>query len=65
MIDITDSTERCFAEEDNKTCKLLYADAIESCGCKCPFYKPEGCEDWIKIEKGEGVYLYTPEEMGL
>lgn len=43
-------------------------DAMESfraidCGTyKCPFYKPIGCKDWVKIENEGGVELYTPEE---
>lgn len=28
----------------------------------CPFYKPEGCADWIRIDKGASVEMYTPEE---
>jgi len=30
--------------------------------CKCPFYKPKGCEDWIRVERDGQVWLVPPEE---
>lgn len=54
MIDITNSTERCFALQDECIATLNE--------CKCPFYKPEGCEDWIRIEKDNKVWIMPPEE---
>lgn len=28
----------------------------------CPFYKPAGCEDWIKVEHNGEAWILTPEE---
>ena len=28
----------------------------------CPFYKPAGCKDWIRVEDEEGISLVPPEE---
>lgn len=28
----------------------------------CPFYKPEDCKEWVRIEDEEGIYLIPPEE---
>ena len=33
------------------------------CGSyQCPFYKPVGCADWIRIEDQDGINLIPPEE---
>lgn len=43
-------------------CKLLRQDH-EKCGTyKCPFYKPQGCKDWVRVEDGQGVSLVPAEE---
>lgn len=37
--------------------------ADERCGSyRCPFYKPEGCRDWVRIEDNDGINLMPPEE---
>lgn len=54
--------EDCFAMEEGK-CQILWEDVV--CTYDCPFYKPQGCEDWIKLEKGEEIWLIPPEELGL
>lgn len=57
MLDITEHEARCFAKIwDN--CTVLIRTDCE--GCK--FYKPINCEDWIRIDREEGVYLIPPEE---
>lgn len=33
------------------------------CGThECPYYKPKGCEDWIRVEDKQGINLIPPEE---
>lgn len=57
----TDKDGVCFA--NNGWCIALTEHDDSKCGTYgCPFYKPEGCEDWIKIEEENCVKLYTPEE---
>lgn len=35
----------------------------ERCGSyRCPFYKPKGCKDWVRIEDEDGCSLIPPEE---
>jgi hypothetical protein len=35
----------------------------EHCGtAKCPFYKPQGCKEWIRVEDEHGKNLVPPEE---
>lgn len=59
--------EKCWAEGKHG-CKALKIPH-EDCGSyKCPFYKPEGCEDWIRSEiDGEQVLKipksYEPEKL--
>lgn len=59
MIYLDDCTDRCFAE--------IFADCgllteYDTCGNKCPFYKPVGCMDWIRVRRNGRVELYAPEE---
>ena len=47
-------------------CCQAMADGHESDECGtygCPFYKPRGCEDWVRIDHGEVIHLYEPEEL--
>ncbi len=38
-------------------------EADKNCGSyRCPFYKPNGCKDWIRIEDKDGYNLIPPEE---
>ena len=58
MIDITtDRHYKCFAYVGGG-CTVLIRTNCE--GCK--FYKPEGGEDWVKIEQDGRVYIMPPEE---
>lgn len=61
MIELTEYTEKCFAEIQGG-CSLLSEHITASCGYKCPFYKPRGCRDWVRVERGRRIRLYTPEE---
>lgn len=66
-VDMTVGSEcpKCFAYQvvfGNIVCAVL-RKADENCGSyKCPFYKPQGCEEWIRIEDGDGINLIPPEE---
>lgn len=55
----------CFALfKRGNSCRLL-TSMHEKCGTyKCPFYKPEDCTDWIRIEDNTGVNLIPPEDLG-
>ena len=59
MINIEDCTEKCYAKVFGQ-CTVLKDMYTDCDGCR--FYKPEGCEDWVKVKASDGVYLYTPEE---
>jgi len=68
---VTDADGECFAltpqYDFGNRCKAM-AEGKESDKCgtyECPFYKPYGCEDWVRIEKDGEIIMYTPEEMGL
>ena len=58
MIDITNQEQKCFA--NNKGYCLVYG--TRNCYPRCAFYKPEDCEDWVRREEGDKVYLIEPEE---
>lgn len=60
MIDLTTCTDKCFANSLG-TCRVLTTTA-ENCTATCPFYKPKGCRDWIRMVAGDRVLLLTPEE---
>lgn len=43
-----------------KNCKILTV----KCSGKdnCPFYKPEGCKDWIRVVRDNEEWIMPPEE---
>ena len=45
----------------NKICEVLTRESPD-CNYRCPFYKPEGCGDWIRVEHGRDIYVVPPEE---
>lgn len=55
MIDLTLCDERCYAVCMGE-CTIL--NTLMPCDYKCPFYKPTGCKDWVRVKDR----LYTPEE---
>ena len=61
MINLKDCTDKCFAR-DGDVCDALFVMEHE-CNNKCKFYKPTGCADWVRIEKGENTWLIPPEEL--
>lgn len=60
MVEISNTKEKCFAHMQTG-CQVL-CDLQPICSPKCPFYKPAGCEDWIRRERGEEIWLIPPEE---
>ena len=62
MIDLTGIKDKCCAQQHGQ-CTVMSADIQLECNYRCPFYKPEGCKDWIRIEAKGRVLLYSPEEM--
>jgi len=56
-------------ETDGKCCHLsvkrctALSERYLRCGSYlCPFYKPEGCGDWIRIDRDASVEMYEPGE---
>ena len=60
---LNDMKDRCFAEtEDGSSCLVLSAKTA-CCGtCECPFYKPKGCDDWIRTQDGSVAIITPPED---
>ena len=44
-----------------KVCSVLIKEN-PSCDYTCPFYKPEGCRDWVRTEQNGCITLVPPEE---
>lgn len=61
MVEISDCEERCFALWAGG-CSILTSKTKEDCTARCPFYKPQGCEDWIRREDKDEIWLIPPEE---
>lgn len=59
MVEISNVKEPCFAQM-NVGCKVLTCDCIGK--DECPFYKPVGCEDWVRVEHDGEVWIVPPEE---
>jgi len=61
-IDLTKVNETCFAKTSLGICRI-FGILRDDCGSyKCPFYKPDGCKAWVRIEDRTGVNLIPPEE---
>lgn len=61
-VDLTMTTEPCFALTYDGDCRVLIMPHRNCCTYKCPFYKPDGCKDWVRIEDRQGINLIPPEE---
>lgn len=59
MVEISDCNERCFGYIRGE-CIITTMNA--NCSPQCPFYKPEGCEDWIRREVNGEIWIIPPEE---
>ena len=60
MVEITGVTDKCFADLYGG-CAILTDNS--RCGYRCPFYKPIGCEDWVRLETKNEIFLIPPEEL--
>lgn len=61
-IDLIGIKERCFAYK-YETCEITTRMSRFGCGTfKCPFYKPAGLQDWVRVEDSDGINLVPPEE---
>ncbi len=59
MVKLDTIKDKCFADMSSG-CKATTAFCEGR--NNCPFYKPEGCEDWIRVERNGEVWLVPPEE---
>ena len=59
-IDLRYCIERCVNLKIGGCAVLCKAEP--QCNYKCPFYKPEGCRDWIRVEDRDGIAVVPPEE---
>ena len=63
-IDLKSTYDNCYAESLKGTCKILISKSKHCRTHRCPFYKPQGAKEWIRVEDKKGVYLVPPEEYG-
>lgn len=56
MIPIT-YEEKCYALLQGQCVVLEVTNCTE-----CPFYKPVGCEDWVRLDIEGLPYLLSPED---
>ena len=61
-IDLTRVNEPCFAKTKLGMCRVYGTMTVDCGSYKCPFYKPEGCKEWVRIEDRTGVNLIPPED---
>ena len=64
-IDLTTTQDACFASIGNNNiygCRVLDITDLNCGTYKCPFYKPKGCKDWVRIEDERGINIIPPEE---
>ena len=61
-LDLITIQDPCFALTYGGGCRALILPH-KNCGdYRCPFYKPVGCKDWVRIEDRQGINLIPPEE---
>ena len=61
---------RCYGLKGVNECEVLTEEAMigiiydkACCTYACPFYKPEGSRDWLRLDRGDGfIKMYPPEE---
>lgn len=61
-IDLRYIKDPCFAEMAGKGCRALSVKSEYCRSQKCPFYKPQGCKDWVRVEDKRGISVVPPEE---
>lgn len=61
-IRLEETRQICDAYSNVVNCSAL-TTVDKNCGSyRCPFYKPDGCKDWVRIEDEDGCSLIPPEE---
>lgn len=61
-IDLKKSNQRCNSLMTGAGCSSM-TGVHKDCGTyRCPFYKPQDCGDWIRVEDKDGISLIPPEE---
>ena len=60
MVEISNLGEKCFARTYDG-CVVLSVIQPQ-CSPKCPFYKPIGCTDWVRVDTRNQIFLIPPEE---
>ncbi len=61
-IDLKYVHDPCYAEMTGGACRAL-SEKMEYCRSeRCPFYKPKGCKEWIRVEDRNGTNIVPPEE---
>lgn len=61
-INLLETRQPCHAFRVTDACQSLKRDHKKCGSYRCPFYKPEGCKDWVRIEDEDGINLIPPEE---
>lgn len=61
-IDLKKTTDPCYAEMVHDGCRALSEKSKYCRSWKCPFYKPEGCKEWVRVEDKQGINIVPPEE---
>lgn len=57
----TDASGRCYGKTPFG-CDVM-EEEHEKCGTfACPFYKPDGCQDWVRLDRGDVICLFSPDE---
>lgn len=58
----SDSDGRCFADFNGAECLATEGYVKECRTYLCPFYKPQGCKDWVKLEHADYIEMIPPED---
>lgn len=61
-VDLNYTHDKCFAESYKGMCRILIAKSDVCRTHKCPFYKPDGCKDWVRVEDNRGTFIIPIEE---
>ena len=62
-IELKTIKDKCFAAFENEEGCSCLTGPYEACtAAGCPFYKPDGLRDWIRVEDKDGINLLPPEE---
>ena len=60
MIELEECIDRCFLDKAGK-CTVL-KEMADECNYTCPFYKPKGCGDWVRMKHHGHEVICPPEE---